>query len=230
MKEKEHIQTILEILDDNYPKEVICYLNHRTPFELLIATILSAQCTDERVNMVTPGLFEKYPTVYDFAEASLEDLEAAIKSTGFYKNKAKNIIACAKVLVNEHHGEVPSELDALVKLAGVGRKTANVIRGNIFHIPSIVVDTHVKRISIRWGLTLKEDPVQIEMDLMKKLPKEHWIRYNTQVIAHGRAICTARNPKCRICMFVKSCPFGLNNLLAQMPEEVKEAIQKGHMY
>lgn len=230
MKEKEHIQTILTILDDNYPKEVICYLNHRTPFELLIATILSAQCTDERVNMVTPSLFEKYPTVHDFAEASLEDMETAIKSTGFYKNKAKNIIACAKALVNEHHGEVPSDLDELVKLAGVGRKTANVIRGNIFKIPSIVVDTHVKRISIRWGLTLKEDPVQIEMDLMKKLPKEHWIRYNTQVIAHGRAICTARNPKCRECMFITSCPFGLNNLLVQMPEEVKEAMQKGHMY
>ena len=214
MKEKEHIQTILTILDDYYPKEVICYLNHRTPFELLIATILSAQCTDERVNMVTPSLFEKYPTVYDFAQASLGDVEEAIKSTGF----------------NEHNGEVPSNLDELVKLAGVGRKTANVIRGNIFKIPSIVVDTHVKRISIRWGLTLKEDPVQIEMDLMKKLPKEHWIRYNTQVIAHGRVICTARNPKCRECMFIKSCPFGLNNLLAQMPEEVKEAIQKGHMY
>ena len=180
--------------------------------------------------MVTPSLFEKYPTVYDFAQASLGDVEEAIKSTGFYKNKAKNIIACAKALVNEHNGEVPSNLDELVKLAGVGRKTANVIRGNIFKIPSIVVDTHVKRISIRWGLTLKEDPVQIEMDLMKKLPKEHWIRYNTQVIAHGRVICTARNPKCRECMFIKSCPFGLNNLLAQMPEEVKEAIQKGHMY
>ncbi len=230
MKEKEHIKTILETLDGHYPKEVICYLNHRTPFELLIATILSAQCTDERVNMVTPSLFEKYPTVYDFATASLEDLEKAIKSTGFYKNKAKNIIACARALVDEHNGEVPSDLEKLVKLAGVGRKTANVIRGNIFKIPSIVVDTHVKRISIRWGLTLKEDPVQIEMDLMKKLPEEHWIRYNTQVIAHGRAICTARNPKCISCMFIKSCPFGLNNLLEQMPTEVKEAIQKGHMY
>lgn len=230
MKEKEHIKALLETLDAYYPKDVKCYLDHRTPFELLIATILSAQCTDDRVNMVTPALFEKYPTVYDFAEASLEGVEEAIKSTGFYKNKAKNIIGCARKLVADHGGEVPSDLDALVALPGVGRKTANVIRGNIFKIPSIVVDTHVKRITIRWGLTLKEDPVQIEMDLMKKLPEEHWIRYNTQVIAHGRAICTARSPKCPICMFVKNCPYGMQNLLEQMPEAVKEAMAKGHMY
>ncbi|WP_054742997.1 endonuclease III [Cellulosilyticum ruminicola] len=230
MKEKEHIKEILTILDENYPKDVVCYLNYRTPFELLIATILSAQCTDDRVNMVTPSLFEKYPTVYDFAQASLEGVEEAIKSTGFYKNKAKNIVSSAKILVEEYNGEVPSDIESLVKLAGVGRKTANVIRGNIFKIPSIVVDTHVKRITIRWGLTLKQDPVQIEMDLMKKLPEEHWIRYNTQVIAHGRAICTARNPKCWDCMFIKQCPFGLNNLLSRLPEEVQEAMQKGHMY
>lgn len=230
MKRKEQITHLLETLDEYYPKDIKCYLDHETPFQLLIATILSAQCTDDRVNMVTPSLFQKYPSVNAFAEASLEEVEEAIKSTGFYKNKAKNIIACAKKLVADFNGEVPSDIEELITLAGVGRKTANVIRGNIFSIPSIVVDTHVKRISIRWGLTLREDPTQIEMDLMKILPKEHWIRYNTQVIAHGRAICTARNPKCAHCMFLSDCPFGLRNLLEKMPSEVQEALAKGHMY
>lgn len=230
MKIKQQIAILLETLDTYYPKDVMCYLNYRNTFELLVATILSAQCTDDRVNLVTPSLFEKYPTVYDFASAQLTDLEDAVKSTGFYRNKAKNILACAKRLVSEYNGEVPSEIDDLVSLPGVGRKTANVIRGNIFKIPSIVVDTHVKRISIRWGLTLFEDPVQIEKDLMTKLPKEHWIRYNTQVIAHGRAICTARQPKCEVCMFLPVCPFGLSRLREQLPEESQTALQKGHMY
>ena len=230
MNQKQHVTTLLEILDTYYPKDVICYLNHRNPFELLVATILSAQCTDERVNLVTPSLFEKYPTVYDFAHADIHELEEAIKSTGFYKNKAKNIRACSNQLIERYHGEVPSDIEDLVTLAGVGRKTANVIRGNIYKIPSIVVDTHVKRISIRWGLTLYEDPVQIEKDLMTKLPKAHWIRYNTQVIAHGRAICTARAPKCEACMFLRVCPFGLTNLQKQLPIEASEALKKGHMY
>lgn len=230
MQQKEQVKHLLNTLDTYYPKDVICYLNHRTPFELLIATILSAQCTDDRVNQVTPALFEKYPDVYAFAEASLEGVEEAIKSTGFYKNKAKNIIACAKKIVSDYNGEVPSDIESLVTLGGVGRKTANVIRGNIFKIPSVVVDTHVKRISIRWGLTLKEDPVQIEMELMKILPEKHWIRYNTQVIAHGRAICTARSPKCQECMFLSYCPFGLNRLLEFLPDEAHNAMKKGHMY
>lgn len=230
MKIKQQIAVLLETLDTYYPKDIVCYLNHRNTFELLVATILSAQCTDDRVNLVTPSLFEKYPTVNDFASAQLPDLEEAVKSTGFYKNKAKNILACAQRIVSEYNGEVPSEIDDLVSLPGVGRKTANVIRGNIFKIPSIVVDTHVKRISIRWGLTLFEDPVQIEKDLMTKLPEEHWIRYNTQVIAHGRAICTARQPKCEVCMFLHVCPFGLTKLREQLPEESQIALQKGHMY
>lgn len=230
MKQKQQIATLLEILDTYYPKDVICYLNHRNPFELLVATILSAQCTDDRVNLVTPALFEKYPTVYDFAHAEIHELEEAIKSTGFYKNKAKNIQACSQQLIERYKGEVPSDIEELVTLPGVGRKTANVIRGNIYKIPSIVVDTHVKRISIRWGLTLYEDPVQIEKDLMTKLPKEHWIRYNTQVIAHGRAICTARNPKCEVCMFLSVCPFGLTYLRDKLPDEANEALKKGHMY
>ncbi|MGL4799661.1 MAG: endonuclease III [Cellulosilyticaceae bacterium] len=230
MKANEHIKLLMETLDTYYEKDVICYLNHETPFQLLIATILSAQCTDDRVNIVTADLFKKYPTPEAFAKEEISALEEAIKSTGFYKNKAKNIKQCATTLLEEHAGEVPSDLETLVKLAGVGRKTANVVRGNIFEIPSIVVDTHVKRISIRWGLTLSTDPVAIEMDLMTKLPKEHWIRYNTQVIAHGRAICTARNPKCNACMFLALCPHGLQRLLDGMPKEVEEAIEKGHMY
>lgn len=230
MKAKEHINTLMTLLDDHYEKEVICYLNHDTPFQLLIATILSAQCTDDRVNIVTADLFKKYSIPEDFANESIEELEKAIKSTGFYKNKAKNIKQCATTLVEEYGSEVPSDLEALTKLAGVGRKTANVVRGNIFKIPSVVVDTHVKRISIRWGLTLNTDPVAIEMDLMKKIPEEHWIRYNTQVIAHGRAICTARNPKCYECMFIKVCPHGLQRCLDNMPDAVQEAILKGHMY
>lgn len=230
MTQNQHIKAILEILDASYPTEVVCYLDHETPVQLLIATILSAQCTDDRVNIVTKTLFKKYPTVTDFANADLAELEQDIKSTGFYKNKAKNILACAQKLVSEYGGEVPSDLEKLTSLAGVGRKTANVIRGNIFKIASVVVDTHVKRISIRWGLAMSTDPTAIELELMKKVPKEHWIRYNTQVIAHGRAICTARSPKCLNCMFIKHCPYGMQRLLDEMPEEVKAAIQKGHMY
>ena len=230
MKQKHQISYLLETLDATYPKEVICYLHHSTPFELLIATILSAQCTDDRVNLVTPALFKQFPNVDAFATADIKDLEVAIKSTGFYKNKAKNILACSKRLVESFNGEVPSDLEALVTLAGVGRKTANVIRGNIFHIPSIVVDTHVKRISIRWGITPYEDPVQIEKDLMTKLPQSHWIRYNTQVIAHGRSICTARSPKCIECMFLTHCPYGLSSLLNQLPAEAQDTLEQGHMY
>ena len=230
MKQAIQISEILKRLDEHYPKNIVCYLNHETPFQLLIATILSAQCTDDRVNQVTPHLFKKYPSVKAFAEASLKELEEDIRSTGFYKNKAKNIIACAQKLLKVFNGEVPDQLEALTSLAGVGRKTANVIRGNIFHISSIVVDTHVKRISIRLGLTLNDDPTAIEMDLMKILPEQHWIRYNTQVIAHGREICTARNPKCPVCMFLSVCPFGLRRLLDDLPEEAHTALDKGHMY
>ncbi|MDF2877285.1 MAG: nth [Clostridia bacterium] len=230
MKQVAQIAAILKTLDDYYPQNVVCYLDHETPFQLLVATILSAQCTDDRVNLVTPDLFKKYQTVDAFATASLEEVEQAVKSTGFYKNKAKNIIACSKRLVEVFNGEVPSDIDQLTSLAGVGRKTANVIRGNIYHIPSVVVDTHVKRISIRLGLTLHDDPVQIEMDLMAILPSEHWIRYNTQIIAHGRAICIARGPKCSQCMFLNICPFGLRRLLEELPAEAHDALAKGHMY
>ncbi len=196
---------ILELLDKTYGTEYICYLNYETPWQLLIATILSAQCTDARVNIVTADLFQKYDTLEKFADADLKELEKDIRSTGFYHNKAKNIISCTKTLVETYHGEVPKDLKALTSLAGVGRKTANVVRGNIYHEPSVVVDTHVKRISRKLGLTKEEDPVKIEFDLMKKLPKDHWILWNIHIITFGRTICTARSPKCEECFLTKYC-------------------------
>ncbi|OON96953.1 MAG: endonuclease III [Candidatus Epulonipiscium fishelsonii] len=224
------INEILKLLDEIYSTNIKCYLNYGSPFQLLVATILSAQCKDDRVNVVTKDLFKKYPTVYDFAKADIRELEQDIKVIGFHRNKAKNIILCANQVIERHNGEVPSDINLLVELAGVGRKTANVIRGNIFCIPSVVVDTHVKRISIRWGLTLNTDPVAIEKDLMEILPKEYWIKYNTQVIAHGRAICTARSPKCNHCMFLSYCPFGLTKSLEKIHDNAKKGIEEGIMY
>lgn len=203
--ERERAQKIVELLDKHYTTEYKCYLNHENPWQLLIATILSAQCTDERVNQITKDLFQKYKSLEDFANAKQEELEKDIHSAGFYKNKAKNIIACTKRLVTEFHGEVPSSIEDLTSLAGVGRKTANVIRGNIFNEPSVVVDTHVKRISRKLGFTKEEDPEKIEYDLMKILPKDHWILYNIQIITHGRGICTARSPKCEDCFLKEYC-------------------------
>lgn len=196
---------ILEILDRQYGTEYVCYLNYETPWQLLIATMLSAQCTDARVNIVTKTLFQKYDTLEKFASADLEELEQDIKSTGFYHNKAKNIIACTRRLLEVYDGKVPNDLEALTSLAGVGRKTANVIRGNIYHEPSVVVDTHVKRISRKLGLTKEEDPVKIEYDLMKKLPKDHWILWNIHIITFGRTVCTARNPGCHECFLTRYC-------------------------
>ena len=199
------IAEILKRLDEAYGTEYVCYLNHETPWQLLIAVILSAQCTDARVNIVTKDLFQKYPSLEAFANADLKELEQDIHSTGFYHNKAKNIISCARTLVEKYDGEVPRELEELTALAGVGRKTANVIRGNIYHEPSVVVDTHVKRISKKFGFTKEDDPVKIEYDLMKVLPKDHWILYNIQIITLGRSICTARNPKCTECFLSDLC-------------------------
>ena len=199
------IAEILKRLDEAYGTEYVCYLNHETPWQLLIAVILSAQCTDARVNIVTKDLFQKYPSLEAFANADLKELEQDIHSTGFYHNKAKNIISCARTLVEKYDGEVPRELEELTALAGVGRKTANVIRGNIYHEPSVVVDTHVKRISKKLGFTKEDDPDKIEYDLMKVLPKDHWILYNIQIITLGRSICTARNPKCTECFLSDLC-------------------------
>ncbi|MEG2870591.1 MAG: endonuclease III, partial [Clostridium sp.] len=174
----ERVKRILNLLDTEYGTDYRCYLNHETPWQLLSAVILSAQCTDARVNIVTADLFKKYDTLEKFAGADLKELETDIHSIGFYHMKAKNIIACCKALLETYGGRVPETLEELTSLAGVGRKTANVIRGNIYNEPSIVVDTHVKRISRKLGLTKEEDPEKIEYDLMKVLPKENWILWN----------------------------------------------------
>ena len=202
---KKRTAQILERLDQMYGTEPICYLNHNSAWQLLIAVILSAQCTDARVNIVTADLFLKYDTLEKFADANLEELEQDIHSIGFYHSKAKNIISCCRDLVTKFGGEVPSSIEDLTSLAGVGRKTANVIRGNVYHEPSIVVDTHVKRISNRLGFTEESDPVKIEQDLMKVLPKDHWILYNMQIISFGRTICFARSPKCSECFLQDLC-------------------------
>lgn len=211
MRQKERIENILKLLDERYGTDIICYLDHENAWQLLIATILSAQCTDARVNVVTKDLFLKYPGVEYFARADLKELEQDIRSTGFYHNKAKNIISCCQDLVEKFGGEVPESIEDLTSLAGVGRKTANVIRGNIYNEPSIVVDTHVKRISNRLGLTKEEDPVKVEYDLMKVLPKDHWILYNLQIIALGREICKAPTAKCDACFLTEFCPYYKKN-------------------
>jgi endonuclease-3 len=198
-------EEILARLDEHYGTDYVCYLDHADAGQLLIATILSAQCTDARVNQVTEGLFRKYPDMQAFADADLEELEQDIRPTGFYRNKAKNIIGCARAICEKHGGRVPETLEELTALPGVGRKTANVIRGNIYHDPSVVVDTHVKRISRRLGFTEETDPEKIEYDLMKVLPKDHWILYNIQIITFGRQICFARNPRCETCFLQEYC-------------------------
>lgn len=205
-EQAQRVGQILAALDREYGTEYRCYLNYETPWQLLIAVIMSAQCTDARVNIVTADLFQKYDTLEKFAGADLKELEQDIHSIGFYHMKAKNIIACCRDLVEKHGGEVPRTIEELTALAGVGRKTANVIRGNIYNEPSIVVDTHVKRISRKLGLTKAEDPVRIEQDLMKALPKDHWILWNIHIITLGRTICIARRPKCSQCFLREFCP------------------------
>lgn len=204
---KQNIIEILNILDEIYGTKKICYLNYETPWQLLIAVILSAQCTDNRVNQVTKELFVKYDSLNAFANASHKELEADIYSIGFHKNKSKNIISTCKKLINDFDGKVPNTLDELLYLDGVGRKTANVILGNIYDIPSIVVDTHVKRISNRLGLTKETNPEKIEYDLMSILPQEHWILFNIQIISFGREICYAKNPKCNECKLRNYCEY-----------------------
>lgn len=204
-KEK-RIAGILEALDKEYGTDGYCHLHHETPWQLLFATILSAQCTDARVNLVTEDLFRKYPTLESFAEADLEEFCEDIRSTGFYHNKAKNIIGAAGMLLSEYGGVVPSDIDELTKLPGVGRKTANVIRGNIYHIPSIVVDTHVKRISRLLGITDTLDPEKAEFELMELLPKDHWILWNVDLIDLGRSTCISGRPQCERCILKEYCP------------------------
>lgn len=211
MLDKKRMHRILDNLDEVYGIYHVCYLNHENDWQLLIATQLSAQCTDNRVNKVTPDLFKQFPSVQAFADADVHDIEEAVHSTGFYRNKAKNIKKCCQLILSEHNGKLPINMDDLIKLPGVGRKTANVVLGHMYNIPAVVVDTHVKRISNKLGFTELKDPVKIEFDLMGKLPKEHWLRYNTQIIAHGRTVCMARSPKCATCFLLSDCPEGLRS-------------------
>jgi endonuclease-3 len=206
MKLKPRADTIRKILRSTYP-EVKTQLFYRNSFELLVATILSAQCTDKQVNSVTKLLFNTLKTPDDFAKAPLETIENLIRPTGFFHNKAKNIKNCAKKLKEKFNGKVPRSLDELVGLPGVGRKTANVVLGAAFGIPGIVVDTHVARISQRLELTLNKDPVKIEYDLMKIIPKKDWSDFTLQLIFFGRDTCTARKPKCPTCLLNKLCPY-----------------------
>ncbi len=207
MRNKADIEKILDILNREYP-DARCSLDHANPLELIVATILSAQCTDERVNKVTSGLFRKYKTAGDYSAVPLTQLEEDIRSTGFFRNKAKSLKGLGEALVEKHGGRVPETLDELVRLPGVGRKTANVVLGVAFGLPGMVVDTHVGRIAGRLGLTENTDPVKIEYDLMEQLPRDRWTVFGHQVIAHGRAVCTARNPRCPVCAMLQLCPFG----------------------
>jgi len=199
------VAEILQRLDEMYP-EAACALTHHNPWELLVATILSAQCTDKRVNEVTPGLFKKYPTPQDFAAVQPEVLANDIRSTGFFNNKAKSIVGAAKKVVVEFDGKVPQTMEEMLSIPGAARKTANVVLGTAYGIPSgVVVDTHVQRISNRLDLTKNTDPVKIEQDLQKIIPKERWILFSHQMILHGRALCVARNPKCAECLLNPVC-------------------------
>ncbi|MBQ6550493.1 MAG: endonuclease III [Lachnospiraceae bacterium] len=204
------VREVLRRLDEAYGTDDIIYLTHEKDWQLLVAVILSAQCTDARVNMVTPHLFERYDTLQKLADADIHELEEEIRSIGFYHAKAKNIIGTSKRLIEVYGGRVPDTMEELLTLPGVGRKTANLMLGNIYHTPGIVVDTHVKRISRKLGFTEETDPEKVEYDLMDVLPTEHWIRYNMQIITLGRTICTARKPDCTACFLREVCPSAEN--------------------
>ena len=204
---KKRAREVFDILNKTYP-EACCSLDYKKPHELMVATILAAQCTDERVNKITPDLFKKYPDVYAFASAVQEELEEDIKSSGFYRNKAKNIILSAKQIVSDFNGEVPGNMEDLLSLSGIGRKTANLLLGDVFGVPSVVVDTHVKRISKKLGLTKNTDPEKIEFDLRKILTEDMYTHFNHVIVFHGRAICKAPTPKCEICPVRHLCPTG----------------------
>jgi endonuclease-3 len=204
-KEKLRAKKIFDLLKEEYPDAKIA-LNFSNPFQLLVATILSAQCTDQRVNLVTKELFKKYKSPKDFLNVSDEELEKDIFSTGFYKQKAKSIKACCKELIENHNGKVPADFDELVKLPGVGRKTASVVAGNAFGIPAIAVDTHVKRLSNLLGFVDTDNPDKIEMRLKELLPEEYWIQSSHLLATHGRKVCIANRPKCELCVIAKYCP------------------------
>lgn len=219
MKKSERALEIYSRLKTLYP-DAHCELNHSNPFELLIATILSAQCTDVRVNMVTPALFKKYPSPQKLAKAKLEDVEEAIKSINFFRNKSKSLVNCAKTLVDAYGGDVPRTVEELSELAGVGRKTANVVLGNAFNINTgVVVDTHVKRTTHLLGLTKQTDPGKIELELMELFPNETWTMLSHLLIFLGRRTCIARRPQCDLCVLKDICEFKQKSLKA--PKKVK---------
>jgi len=203
-RRRQRVQKVLPLLKKMYPAAK-CSLDHHSPLELLVATILSAQCTDERVNMVTPSLFARYPTPAALAEAATPELEALIRSTGFFRQKAKSLKTVATAIA-ARGGEVPRDMDELVALGGVGRKTANVVLGTAYGVPAIMVDTHVRRLSNRLGLTREDDPVKIEMDLRDLLPPREWTDFSHRLIHHGRRICLARAPRCPECPLLPWCP------------------------
>ena len=210
MKGKAFTKRLLPLLKKHYP-EAKCRLNYQNSFQLLVATILSAQCTDERVNEVTKVLFKKYPQVKDLAKAKVQEIEKIIFSTGFYKNKAKNIKLTSEMIVKKHKSQVPKKMEDLVELPGVGRKTANVVLGNAFNIKSgIVVDTHVSRLSFRFGLTRSKDPVKIEENLIKVIPKKDWVRFSHFLILHGRGPCKSQKAHCYKCFLEVLCPQKLS--------------------
>jgi endonuclease-3 len=211
------VNLILALLEKHYP-DAKCSLDHKNPFQLLVATILSAQCTDVRVNLVTPTLFKKHPTPQALAKASQEDVEKLIQTTGFFRNKAKSIREASADIVEKYGGSVPQSMDELTQLRGVGRKTANVVLGNAFaQNVGIVVDTHVARLSQRLGLTAHSDPVKIEQDLMPLIPTDQWTTFSHQLIYHGRKLCLARNPKCAQCPLLPHCPTGAKLAPAKKP-------------
>lgn len=213
---------ILRVLARLYP-DAHCALRHENPLQLLIATILSAQCTDARVNLVTPALFARYRTAHDFATADPTELQRLIQSTGFFRSKARNIIACCKQIDEQHGGQVPGTLEELVPLAGVGRKTANVVLGDAFGVPGITVDTHVGRLSRRMGLTVHTDPVKVEHDLMALVPRKEWTVFSHRMIFHGRQVCDARKPRCADCGLNAICPqVGLHT-----PPPKPRAVRRG---
>ncbi|MCX7747096.1 MAG: endonuclease III [Clostridia bacterium] len=205
-KKKEQVLEIIKVFDTLYP-DATCSLDYKDPLQLLISTQLAAQCTDARVNIVAQSLFSKYKNVHDFANADLKELEQDVKPTGFYHNKAKNIKNTCKMIIDEFGGKVPDNLEDLLKLPGVGRKTANLVLGDIFGVPGIVVDTHAKRLSGRIGLTKNSDPTKIEFDLMKVVPKEAWSKFCHQLVYHGRAVCNARKPACEQCEIRTWCDY-----------------------
>jgi endonuclease-3 len=208
---KQRTSLLLALLDAAYP-DARCELEHEDPYQLIVATILSAQCTDARVNLTTPALFAKYPNAKSLAKAKLPELEALIRSTGFYHNKARNLIGMAQALMQRHGGQVPSERESLSALPGVGPKTANVVLANAFGVPALAVDTHIFRVARRLGLSEAPTPEKVGEDLMARFPQEMWIPLHHQLIWHGRRVCDARKPACEVCTLRKLCPTGTGKI------------------